>query len=130
MPTGQSAFEKGDPDEVKRAMHVLKALYYVAELARHQGQDFYAFESKGRGLRKPLLYYAPQFDGSVKNARNRSEFRLVQDVSLYELGWTRYQAPEFARVIARNGRPVMDPDLLGPVGLTHGTPLPVAAGQP
>jgi hypothetical protein len=27
MPTGQSAFEKGDPDEVKRAMHVLKALY-------------------------------------------------------------------------------------------------------
>lgn len=124
---GKANYEANQDAPVSRAIQVIKALTYVAELARHQGQDLYAFEYRGAGLRSAYLYYAPDFDGTRK-APDLSPFRGAKgDAAVYELAFARYGEPAMLSVIRALGRDLVDPHVLGPIGLTHGVPTDLAA---
>lgn len=125
---GRAHYEVNEPDEYRKAMRLFKALAYVAELARHYGQDLYAFTYKGRSLKAGLLHYVGYYDGSERDANIGVPFRGVIDGSIYELAYARYHAPEFERVLQARGRKVVDPDILGPISLTHGA-MPMTAGS-
>lgn len=123
---GKANYETNQDAPVSRAIQVLKALTYVAELARHQGQDLYAFEHRGAGLRRAYLYYAPDFDGT-RRAPDLSPFRGAKgDAAVYELAFARYGEPAMLSVLRALGRDLVDPHVLGPIGLTHGVATDVA----
>jgi len=124
--SGKANYETNQDAPVSRAIQVLKALTYVAELARHQGQDLYAFEYRGAGLRSAFLYYAPDFSGA-RRAPDLSPFRGAKgDAAVYELAFARYGDPAMLSVLRFLGRDLVDPDVLGPIGLTHGVATDVA----
>jgi hypothetical protein len=119
--SGEAYYESKSADPIGGAMELLRAMICVAEIARHQGVDLYPFQHKGCGLEQALLFYAPGFDGTKDNPLARSPFRgSTSEAAIYEIGYARYGRPEFAAVLRRQGRELVDAVTLGPVALTHG----------
>jgi hypothetical protein len=106
--------------DIYDGIHVLKAFSYVAEVARHQGTDLYNWVGNGRGLRKSYTAYAAYFNGKKPLAGVKS-FPLGRDLdaAIYEIAYAIWPEVEFEKVIQYLDRPGYDPDILGPVCLTH-----------
>ncbi len=106
--------------DIYDGIRVVKAFAYVAEIARHQGTDLYNWVGNGRGLRKSLSAYAPYFSGQ-KPLEGVKGFPLGRDLdaAVYEIAYAVWPDVEFERVIQFLDRPGYDPDILGPVALTH-----------
>lgn len=106
--------------DIYDGIRVLKAFSYVAEVARHQGTDLYNWVGNGRGLRKSYTAYAAYFSGKKPLAGVKS-FPLGRDLdaAIYEIAYAIWPEVEFENVIVYLDRPGYDPDLLGPVCLTH-----------
>jgi len=97
---------------------VLKGLALVAEAARHQGINLYDLEQGGRSLKKAFLFYAPYLDGTKPGPRSPF-LGAGPDWSGYQLAASYWGDEAFAKVLAYHRRPAFDPDVLGPVSLTH-----------
>lgn len=101
-------------------LRMVKSFTYVAEVARHRGVDLYNWEGNRRGLRKCFSYYAPYFNGTL-HLPGVGGFPLGRDADacIFEIANAIWPDREFERVLEYLGRPGYDPDILGPMGLTH-----------
>jgi hypothetical protein len=119
-PSVLSGQPLGEEDATYGGLRMVKSLVYVAEVARHQGVDLYDFESEGRGLRRSLTAYAPYFSGE-RRLPGVKGFPLGRDAdaAVFEIAHSQWPDRVFEKVVQYLDRPGYDPDIMGPVGLTH-----------
>lgn len=110
----------GQNQDVYDGIRALKAFTYVAEIARRRGVNLYDWSARGRGLRRSYTAYAPWFSpGSKLSGLKGFPIGRDLDACTFEIAYAVWPDAEFERVIRFLDRPGYDPDILGPVALTH-----------
>jgi hypothetical protein len=123
---GEMLPELGRTKSLSYSLYAINAMMQSAELAYHYGVDLYRYrDQRGVGLETALNYHAPFVINQDINKWPHQQISTLEksDVAIYELGYKRYGNEDFAAVIRRWERPLIEIRVLQYVSLTHGETL-------
>lgn len=119
---GQLVHELQRSKSLFYSLFALNAMTQTAEIARHFGVDLYDYQLEdGRGLKLALDYHAPIVRGSKGWPFEQiAPLKHTDNIALFELAYSHWQAPQYREVIEYWGRPMRESRVLEAITLTHG----------